>query len=405
MDMSIQILTPEERKYTYTQSSQIASQTGCIGHLRADLGSGEEFFSNWDDHRGDLNTPEFKAEINHVINALRFGPMYVDKHNRIIQDGDMLRFDDGSLEQIWTLETGVQGYSVTNPDYLERHPDAEEKYTPLIASPMLNGLRKLHEAEIEGLERPENRENRALVGAILESRDTLRKFCYSTSESDFGNDREWGIRVNTPKYAYLMRLNPNKGEYSLYCYSYRRDWLEQHMEAARRGIRFINPHYQELFRIPDGDQIRIMKPDGEKQDRTARFIDEYHVEIGGGFGSSLYHICEFAERMEYLGNEVIPLRSALPEKCFVYVESTDEIGIVERGEMGYWPAGVVPEKGISKRQSVDYLNDAQGVTKAQATAMKAGSLCGWATKAADPANYNDQGELQKQKRKDRGDAR
>ena len=81
MDMSIQIMTQEERKYTYTQSSQIASQTGCIGHLRADLGSGEEFFSNWDDHRGDLNTPEFKVEINQVINALRFGPMYVDIRN------------------------------------------------------------------------------------------------------------------------------------------------------------------------------------------------------------------------------------------------------------------------------------------------------------------------------------
>ncbi len=102
---------------------------------------------------------------------------------------------------------------------------------------------------------------------------------------------------------------------------------------------------------------------------------------------------------------MIPLRSSLPEKCFVYVESTDEIGIVERGEKGYWPSGVVPEKGVSKRQGVDYLNDAQGVTKAQATAMKAGSLCGWATKAADPANYNEQGELQKQKRRDRGDAR
>lgn len=405
MDLSIQIMTPEERKYTYTQSQQIISQTGCIGHLRADLGSGEEFYSSWDDHRGDLKTPEFKRELDQVINALRFGPMYVDKHNRILQDGDMLRFDDGSLEQIWTLETGVKGYSVTNPDYLKNHPDAEGKYTPLIASPMLNGLRKLHEAEIEGLEHPENRENMALVGAILESRDALRKFCYSSTEASFGNDQEWGLRVNSSDYAYLMRLNPNKGVYGLYCYCYRRDWLEQHMEDARRGIRFINPHYQELFRIPDGDQIRLIKPDGEKLDRTARYIDDYHVEIGGGFGSNLYHICEFAERMEHLGNEVIPLRSSLPEKCFVYVESTDEIGIVERGEKGYWPAGVVPEKGVSKRQGVDYLNDAQGVTKAQATAMKAGSLCGWATKAADPANYNEQGELQKQKRRDRGDAR
>ncbi len=405
MDISIQILTPEEQKYTYTQSRQIMGQTGCIGHLRADFGDGNQFYSTWDDHVENLKTPEFKQEINQVIDALRFGPMYVDKHNCIIQDGDMLRFDDGQLEQIWTLETGVKGYSVTNPDYLKHHPDAEEKYTPLIASPMLNGLRKLHGAEIEGLENPKSRENAAFVGAILESRDKLREFCISTSEAGFGNNREWGLRVNTPKNSYLMRLNPNKGEYSLYCYCYRRDWLEQHMENAKHGIRFIDPHYQEIFRIPDGDMVRIIKPNGDKLDRVARFIDDYHVEIGGGLGCDLYHICEFAERMEFLGNKVIPLRSSLPDKCFVYVESTDEIGIVDKGEMGYCPAGGAPEKGVSKRQAVDYLNDAQGIGKAQATAMKAGSLCGWATKAADPANYNDQGNLINSKTKNRGEAR
>lgn len=49
-------MTPLERMYSYTQSSQIESQSGCIGHLRADMGSdGKSFFSSWTDHRGDLN--------------------------------------------------------------------------------------------------------------------------------------------------------------------------------------------------------------------------------------------------------------------------------------------------------------------------------------------------------------
>ncbi len=30
------------------------------------------------------------------------------------------------------------------------------------------------------------------------------------------------------------------------------------MEQAEKGIRFIDPHYKELFRIPDGGQIRIL---------------------------------------------------------------------------------------------------------------------------------------------------
>ena len=407
MDMSIQIMAPEERKYTYTQSGQLINQTGCIGHLRVDLGNGREFYSSWEDHQADLKTQEFRRELDQVIDAFRFGPIYVDKHNCIIQEGDKLRYDDGSLEEVFLLEDGSKGHSVTNPDYLKNHPDAEGKFTPLIASPNYTGLRKLHDAEIEGLEDPELRKNGANVGAILETRDALHRFCTGpeNAAASFGNHSDWGLRVNTPEYAYLMRLNPNMGVYSLYCYCYRRDWLEQHMEDARRGIRFIDPHYQELFRIPDGDRIRINKPTGEKVDRVARYIDDYHVEIGGSFGSNLYHICEFAEYMERCENEVIPLRSSLPEKCFVYIEATDEIGIVDKGEMGYRPAGAAPEKGISKRRSVEYLNETQGVSKAQAAAMSAGSIFGWDTKAADPANYNEQGELQAQKRSDRGDAR
>ena len=73
MDMSIRSMLPEEQKYTYTQSTQIAAQTGCIGHLRADLGSGEAFFSSWEDHGGDEKTQAFKDELDSVINTLRKG--------------------------------------------------------------------------------------------------------------------------------------------------------------------------------------------------------------------------------------------------------------------------------------------------------------------------------------------
>jgi hypothetical protein len=146
-----------------------------------------------------------------------------------------------------------------------------------------------------------------------------------------------------------------------------------------------------------------MKPNGEKLDRTARFIDEYHVEIGGGTGSNLYHSVSLPSAWSIsemrLSAAILP-----PEKCFVYVESTDEIGIVERGEMGYWPAGVVPDKGVSKRQGVEYLNNAQGVHQSAGDRHESRSLCGWATKAADLPTTMTR-ELQKQKHRDRGDAR
>ncbi len=72
MDYTLRPMTDQERLYTYTQSSQIGSMTGNIGHLRADMDSGGEgFFSSWTDFRSDLKTNEFKEEFDELINNLR----------------------------------------------------------------------------------------------------------------------------------------------------------------------------------------------------------------------------------------------------------------------------------------------------------------------------------------------
>lgn len=237
---------------------------------------------------------------------------------------------------------------------------------------------------------------------FLHDRRSLTRFCYTVEPGRaFQNDRnEYGVRVNTEKYAYFMRLNPNQGEYNLYCYCYRRDWLDRHMKQAEQGIRFITPDYKELFRIPDGDKIRVLRSDGTHSDHFCRYIDECHVEIG----DSLYHICQFAEQMERSGSTVIPLRSSLPEKCFSIISTADSVSILTKGESGYRPAGAIAE-GKTARESADIANHTMGVTKAQEAAMLAGSMFGWATPAADPKNYDDQGQPIKQKRHDRGDAR
>lgn len=239
-------------------------------------------------------------------------------------------------------------------------------------------------------------------GQFLSDRQTLNRFCDDSQNAlefgeRYGAGRDYGVRVNTQDYAYLMRLNPHKGEYNLYCYCYRKDWLDHHLERARRGIRFINPHYKELFRIPDGDHIRITYPDGSHKDRTCRYIDDSHVEVD----NNLYHICEFAEIMESNGNTVVPLRASLPDQCYTFVEGLNMIAIINKGELGYTDAKSANGRPIENRAMVDKLNAQLGVTKAQYAAMKQGSRFGFDKPDADPKSYDENGQAIKPKQKDR----
>ena len=238
-------------------------------------------------------------------------------------------------------------------------------------------------------------------GDILYNRKSLAKYCYSSPQAKMNNEQDYyGVRVDTQKYAYLCRLNPNKGEYNLYCYCYIKDWLDKHIRSAEKGIRFITPEYKEKFRISDGEKIRITFSDGEVKDRVCRYIDDSHVEVG----DDLYHICEFAERMEQCGATFIPLRSDLPEVCYSILPSTGDVIIIKHSESGYYRCEYSTEDKAFNREFANDRNANLGVSKAQIEAMLAGSMYGWDVPAADPKSYDENGTLLRNT-KDRGDAR
>ena len=140
---------------------------------------------------------------------------------------------------------------------------------------------------------------------ILHNLEDMKMLCTTRPQSKMPErlkEHSYAFRADTEKHAYLIRLFPQKGDYNFYIYAYQREHFERHLEKAARGIRFITPAYEERFTIPDGDKIRITLSDGEQFDRTCRYIDDYHLEVG----NNLYHICEFAEKMEQAKNTVIP---------------------------------------------------------------------------------------------------
>ena len=243
-------------------------------------------------------------------------------------------------------------------------------------------------------------------GGILMSRNALASYCWKNPGAQIDTEgRQFGIRVDTAHYTYMMRLNPNRGEYNLYCYCYQREWLDRHLHQAQKGIRFIDPNYKELFRIPDGEKIRINLKIGEHRDRFCRYIDETHMELSGGYDSTLYHICEFAERVRDTGSTVVPLRSSLPEQCYSNLLDTGAVVILKRGETGYYKTDIPFTDRESARALVEEYNSKLGVSKAQLEAMKAGSMFGFHVPAADPKNYDENGQPIRPTARGRGEAR
>ena len=82
-----------------------------------------------------------------------------------------------------------------------------------------------------------------------------------------------------------------------------------------KDIRFIDSHYHDLFRIPDGGCIQIHYPD-ETVVKPCKFIDEYHTQIG----YNVFHICQFAEVMERNG------ATYMPEPEIMGLESAWQVG-------------------------------------------------------------------------------
>lgn len=237
------------------------------------------------------------------------------------------------------------------------------------------------------------------LGSPLKSCGDMIDLCCGHSECILEKESPYniyGFRVNTDRYSYMLRMNPNQGEYNLYCYCYERHWLDRHLQGAERGIRFVGGDFIERFRIADGDSIRLVQPDGNHRDVLCRYIDSYNVEMGWR-GEECYHILEFAKLMEQSGNKVIPIRSSLPTQCCGVNPHTGEIVLIRKGESGCTPTGLGDGNLKANQALVSEYNKEARVLPEQAAAMLAGALYGWDKPEADPINYDSDGRFVKPK--------
>lgn len=86
--------------------------------------------------------------------------------------------------------------------------------------------------------------------------------------------------------------------------------------------------------------------------------------------------------------------SKYPDYCFICLKTSNEVVVVHPYTKGYSPTreGNQPWYG---QETADLANAERGITKAQARAMEMGSMFGWDIPAADPDNYDEEGNFKK----------
>ena len=89
-----------------------------------------------------------------------------------------------------------------------------------------------------------------------------------------------------------------------------------------KDIRFIDSHYKDLFRVPDGGCIQIHYPD-ETVVKPCKFIDEYHTQIG----TNVFHICQFAEIMERNGARMLGVH----RQTIYYIVANEDFELIKVG--------------------------------------------------------------------------
>lgn len=71
-------------------------------------------------------------------------------------------------------------------------------------------------------------------GGFLKNRDSIKKFVRQFPESSITEDNiAFGLRVDTDDHAYMVRMNPQKGEYAAYIYAYDREMLDAYLEPVQ----------------------------------------------------------------------------------------------------------------------------------------------------------------------------
>ena len=152
-----------------------------------------------------------------------------------------------------------------------------------------------------------------------------------------------------------------------------------------RLIRFIDSQYNNLFFLPDGERIRLTNREGHQHALPCTYLDAYHTQIG----NYIYHICEFAERMEKNGTRYAPDKPLnLPDYCYALHPGTDELILLRKGQRGYKVSPFSTQDKATNQREADRENGLLCVGRQQVQQMLDGAFKGWGRSAPTRKHSN-----------------
>lgn len=83
----------------------------------------------------------------------------------------------------------------------------------------------------------------------------------------------------------------------------------------------------------------------------------------------------------------------LPEACYSYVATENEVVILKRGETGYYKTGIYAKDADEGKFITREQNARMGITELQENCMQIGSMFGFHVPGANPANYDADGKF------------
>lgn len=151
---------------------------------------------------------------------------------------------------------------------------------------------------------------------MLKSRKALEIYCMDHPVcmmlDSASTDPDYGFRINTGKYSYMLRCNFSSPYYTFVLTAYSFLALDRNMREARNGIPILDLQGYERFRIPDGGKLKITSPDGFSGFCAVRYLDQNRLVLFDEFHEGTIHsIRELPEWAAVNKYRLVPVKQSI----------------------------------------------------------------------------------------------